>query len=59
MSNRLFISVWFNQWNGQVNATNAPAQAIEVTPAKKIVWALHSWTLPGDLGPATTIQILP
>ena len=52
------INDWFNQWNGQVNATNAPVQAIEVTPDKKIVWALRSWTPPADLGPATTIQLL-
>jgi hypothetical protein len=52
------INDWFNQWNGQVNATNAPVQAIEVTADKKIVWALHSWTPPADLGPATTIQLL-
>jgi hypothetical protein len=39
-------------------AANAPVQAIEVTPGKKVVWALRSWTPPADLGPATTIQIL-
>lgn len=33
-------------------------QALEVTPAKKIVWALRSWTSPNDLGPATVIQLL-
>ena len=33
-------------------------QAVEVTPDKKVVWALCSWAAPGDLGPATTIQIL-
>jgi hypothetical protein len=52
------INDWFNQWNGKVNSTNAPVQAIEVTSDKKIVWALHAWTPPADLGPATTIQIL-
>jgi hypothetical protein len=41
-----------------LNITNAPAQAIEVTPAKQVVWTLRSWTPPADLGPATTIQIL-
>ena len=30
---------------------------LEVTPAKKIVWALSSWKNP-DLGPATSIQLL-
>jgi hypothetical protein len=53
------INNWFNQWNGQVDLTNAPVQAIEVTPDKKVVWALRAWTPPADLGPATTIQILP
>jgi hypothetical protein len=33
-------------------------QVLEVTPAKKIVWALRSWTPPADLGPATVIQLL-
>jgi hypothetical protein len=33
-------------------------QLLEVTPDKKIVWALRSWTPPADLGPATTIQLL-
>ena len=32
-------------------------QLIEVTPDKKIVWALHQWKDP-DLGPASCIQIL-
>ena len=35
----------------------APVQAWEVTPEKKIVWALRSWADP-NLGPATTIQLL-
>lgn len=38
--------------------TNGPVQALEVTPDKKIVWALRAWVEPADLGPATTIQIL-
>jgi hypothetical protein len=33
-------------------------QVIEVTPDKKVVWALSSWTDPADLGPASGIQIL-
>jgi hypothetical protein len=35
----------------------AQVQAIEVTPDKKIVWALREWTNPA-LGPSTTIQLL-
>jgi hypothetical protein len=32
-------------------------QVIEVTPDKKVVWALHQWKNP-DLGPSSCIQIL-
>lgn len=38
------------EWTGTV-------QVFEVTPDKKIVWALSEWTNP-DLGPATYIQLL-
>lgn len=58
-SGNTIINDWFNQWSGQVDTNNPPVQAIEVTPDKQIVWALRSWTPPADLGPATTIQILP
>ena len=51
------INVWANEFNGPVDKSNAPVQAIEVTPEKKVVWALRSWSDP-DLGPSTTIQIL-
>jgi hypothetical protein len=33
-------------------------QVLEVTPEKKVVWALRSWDPPLDLGPATCIQLL-
>ena len=33
-------------------------QVIEVTPEKKLVWALRSWEEPANLGPASNIQIL-
>ncbi len=33
-------------------------QVIEVTPDKKIVWALRSWEGTTDLGPASSIQLL-
>lgn len=52
------INNWFNQWSGKADSANAPVQAIEVTPDKKVVWALHSWSPPADLGPSTIIQIL-
>jgi len=31
---------------------------LEVTPEKKVVWALRSWEDPEDLGTATAIQLL-
>jgi hypothetical protein len=33
-------------------------QVLEVTPAKKVVWALRAWAEPADLGPATVVQLL-
>ncbi len=33
-------------------------QVLEVTPEKKLVWALRSWQDSADLGPATCIQLL-
>jgi hypothetical protein len=52
------INNWVNEWTN--NADNAPGsvQAIEVTPAKQIVWALREWSAPNALGPATSIQFL-
>jgi hypothetical protein len=51
------FNIWINQWNEKMDKSNMPVQALEVTPDKKIVWALSSWTNP-DLGPATSVQIL-
>jgi hypothetical protein len=51
------INNWFNQWSTKLDPNNEPVQAIEVTPDKKIVWALRSWSTP-NLGPSTTIQLL-
>ena len=44
---------------GNVKPDNWPStiQIIEVTPAKKVVWALRQWKAP-DLGPASSIQLL-
>jgi hypothetical protein len=33
-------------------------QVLELTPRKKLVWALRSWEPPTELGPATVIQLL-
>jgi hypothetical protein len=52
------INDWFNQWSGKIDTGNLPLQFIEVTPGKKIVWALQSWIEPFNLGPATIIQFL-
>ncbi len=51
------LTNWVNQWSGPIDKAKAPVQALELTPDKKVVWALRSWSDP-DLGPATTIQIL-
>jgi len=51
------INNWVNEWNGPIDKSHPPVQAVELTPDKKIVWVLKSWNDP-DLGPATTIQIL-
>jgi hypothetical protein len=50
------VNNWLNSWNA--TATPDTLQAIELTPDKKVVWVLRSWTPPADLGPATTIQLL-
>jgi homoserine O-acetyltransferase len=36
---------------------NQPVQLLEVTPDKKLVWAVRSWDDP-NLGPSTNIQVL-
>jgi hypothetical protein len=52
------INNWFEHPPQEPEAGREPVQAIEVTPDKKIVWALRSWAPPADLGPATTFQML-
>jgi outer membrane protein assembly factor BamB len=46
-----------NNWVGSVLQENWPTvvQLIEVTPDKKVVWALRDWT---TLGPASSTQLL-
>lgn len=46
-----------NNWTGSLPLKDQPAtvQLIEITPAKKVVWALRDWT---DLGPASSTQLL-
>jgi outer membrane protein assembly factor BamB len=52
------INTWFNQWSGTADPATAPVQALEITPEKKVVWALRAWDDPVNLGPSTTIQVL-
>lgn len=51
-----FINNGINEFNSKPQGDTL--QAVEVTPEKKVVWALRSWTSPFDLGPATTFQFL-
>jgi Mal s 1 allergenic protein-like len=46
-------------WSGFLKKSEWPnvIQIIEVTPQKKVVWALREWSDP-DLGPASCIQLL-
>jgi hypothetical protein len=52
------INNWVNEWEVTPADMVGTVQAIEVTPAKQVVWALKSWTDPVKLGPATTFQFL-
>jgi len=56
------INNWVNEWNVPGDQLVGTLQAIEVTPAKQVVWALDAWSEsgsePAKLGPATTIQFL-
>jgi hypothetical protein len=55
----ILFNNWFNQWSAAiVDLKNPPIQALEITPDKKIVWALSSWESPRNLGPSTIIQLL-
>ena len=46
-------------WGGSIQKSDweKVVQYFEVTPAKKVVWALHQWKDP-DLGPGSLMQIL-
>ncbi|MGA2217281.1 MAG: hypothetical protein ABSG51_04295 [Terracidiphilus sp.] len=52
------INNWVNEWDTDPKDIVGTVQAIEVTPAKRVVWVLNSWTDPENLGPATTFQFL-
>jgi hypothetical protein len=51
------INSWLNEWSMDPKDMAGTMQAIEVNPAKQVVWELSSWTEP-RLGPATSIQFL-
>jgi hypothetical protein len=46
-------------WTARVKKADWPTivQLIEVTPEKRVVWAIREWTDP-DLGPASCVQVL-
>jgi len=52
------INNWVNEWNQPAENQIGTIQAIEVTSANQVVWALQSWNPPANLGSATTIQFL-
>jgi hypothetical protein len=52
------VNNWVNGWSTAPKDMAGTLQAIEVTPARQVVWALASWTEPANLGPATTMQFL-
>lgn len=52
------VNNWINSWTSAIDPATAPAQALEITPEKKVVWTLSAWIDPANLGPATTIQLL-
>jgi outer membrane protein assembly factor BamB len=52
------LNNWVNEWSTTPESRTGTLQALELTPAKEVVWALAAWTPPANLGPATTIQFL-
>jgi outer membrane protein assembly factor BamB len=54
----ILLNNWVNEWSQSAESFPGTVQALELTPSKNVVWVLRAWTLPANLGPATTIQIL-
>ena len=52
------ISNWCPNGIKDPKAWSTSVQVFEVTPDKKVVWALRAWDEPANLGPATVIQLL-
>lgn len=51
------ISNWCGNFKSEADWPGV-VQFLEVTPQKKVVWALRSWKDPVDLGPSTSIELL-
>ncbi len=47
-------------WSSHIPAQDWPqtVQELEVTPDKRVVWALRSWDAPNDLGPVSGVRLL-
>jgi hypothetical protein len=47
-------------WSSHIPAQDWPqtVQELEVTPDKRVVWALRSWDPPNDLGPVSGVRLL-
>src|SRR6266853_1386957 len=52
------VNNWASEWSKTPENAPGAVQALELTPAKQVAWALREWTPPANLGPATTIQFL-
>ncbi|MEO6526235.1 MAG: hypothetical protein ABIP93_06395 [Gemmatimonadaceae bacterium] len=52
------ISNWCASDIKDTAAWHGAVQVLEVTPDKRVVWALRSWDAPADFGPPTVIQLL-
>jgi hypothetical protein len=52
------ISNWCPSAVKNSNDWSKTVQVLELTPQKKLVWALRSWDPPTALGPATVVQLL-
>ncbi|BCU79520.1 PQQ-binding-like beta-propeller repeat protein [Luteolibacter sp. LG18] len=51
------VNNWVNSWSETIDPETAPAQALEITPDKKVAWVLRWWKGPNALGPSTTLQL--
>ena len=52
------INNWVNEWSTEPADRVGTVQAVEVNPAKQVIWVLGLGRDPVNLGPATTIQFL-